>query len=72
MKSILLSLTFIFGLLFSMASCQNLKSHRTMSSYDIRSEIVYTGSYSLENKVAAIVKNANATKSISMRASEID
>ncbi|OUR98580.1 hypothetical protein A9Q84_03975 [Halobacteriovorax marinus] len=64
LKSVLLSLLFIFGLLFTMASCQNLGAQRAINSYDIRSEIVYSDDYSIESQVMKIVHSANRTKSM--------
>jgi hypothetical protein len=72
MKAFLLSLSFIFTLLFTMASCQSLGAQRAMSSYDIRTEIVYSGEVSLEEQVSSLVMNANGTKSVSMKKAEIN
>ncbi len=72
MKATLFSLSVVFSLLFSMVACQNLRTQRTMSSYDIRTEIVYTGGFVLEKQVASIITNAKQTKTMAMRESEID
>lgn len=72
MKALLLSLVSIFSLLFLMASCQNLGAQRALSSYDIRTEIVYSGGFELEQQVSSIVKKASATKSMAMKRSEFN
>lgn len=72
MKAFLLSLTFIFTILFTMASCQSLGAQRAMSSYDIRTEIVYSGELALEEQVSSLVSKANGTKSLVVKKAEIN
>ncbi len=72
MKALLLSLVSIFSLLFLMASCQNLGAQRALSSYDIRTEIVYSGNYELEEQVSDLVVKASATKSMAMKKVEFN
>jgi tRNA A37 threonylcarbamoyladenosine modification protein TsaB len=72
MKALLLSLLSIFSLLFLMASCQNLGAQRALSSYDIRTEIVYSGNYELEEQVSELVTKASATKTMAMKKVEFN
>lgn len=72
MKAIILSLTMIFGLLFTMASCQSLGAQRVLNSYDqLQTEIVYNGE-DLEGQVASIVEKADVTKSLAVRRAEFN
>ena len=72
MKTVLLSISIIFTILFTMASCQSLGAQGSLGSYDIRSEIVYNEDVDFEEQVSSLIAKANGTSSMVMKKAEMN
>lgn len=64
MKSVLLSLSFVFTILSTMVSCQSQSSRSFATHEDIRNEVVFRNDMRLEREVARIVDTASKTQGV--------